>query len=145
MKRLHHEQLSTYLFLPQLLHTFVKTQHCFEMFLFIGISLPLDVWWHILPLFNLVIFNFWHFTYSVSGCGSLWVHLWNSLNVLELDVCSFPQIRDIFCHYFFTIFGKWVNATIHPALEPAFFSFNMLDISFCINKYCCTFSFLGFW
>ena len=35
-------------------------------------------------------------------CGSLWVHLvWNSLWPLDLDLCFLPQLKKVFCHYFF--------------------------------------------
>lgn len=93
------------------------------------------------PLLNLVIFNFWHYKYSVSWCGSL-------SSSLELSECPrtrclfFPQIGDIFCcHYFFTVFSISRLMPLYILLWNLLFSFNMLGISFCTNKYCCTFSF----
>lgn len=39
------------------------------------------------------VFNFWHFSYNVSWCGSLWVHLvWGSLCVLVWTSVSFCRL-----------------------------------------------------
>ena len=40
-----------------------------------------------------LVFNSWCINYNIFWCKSLWVHLWNSLRLLELEVCILPQAR----------------------------------------------------
>lgn len=40
-----------------------------------------------------MVFNFWHFNYNVSWCGSFGVHfIWNSRGFLDMDVCFLPRL-----------------------------------------------------
>ena len=46
-----------------------------------------------LVTFNVFVFSFSHFNYSVSWCGPYWVDLvWDSLCFLDLYVCFFSQV-----------------------------------------------------
>ena len=46
--------------------------------------------------------NFWHFNYSVSWCGSVWVHLvWVFLGFLNLMSSLFLRLGNLSAQYFF--------------------------------------------
>ena len=46
--------------------------------------------------------NFCSFNYSVSWCGSPWVHLvWDPLSFLDLDFCFFSNVKEVYNYYLF--------------------------------------------
>lgn len=48
-----------------------------------------------LPYYSPLAFNSCRFNCNVSRCGSLWVHIWNSLGSLDVDVCFLPHDGEV--------------------------------------------------
>ena len=54
-------------------------------------SLVTDSWFFSLAAFRILSFNFCHFNYDISWCGSVWVHfVWDPLCFLYMD--PFPSL-----------------------------------------------------
>ena len=48
------------------------------------------------------VFDFWQFNYNVSWYESFLIHLiWSFMCFLDLDVCLFPQLKNVLSYYFF--------------------------------------------
>ena len=67
----------------------------------------LCTWWStsFLLLSRFSAFDFWKSKYSVSWCGSLWVHLtFNLLSFLDVHTHILHYTGEVFSHYFFKFF-----------------------------------------
>ena len=71
-------------------------------------NLQIVLWGFITSCFSLAAFKILPlsltFDILIVMClsGSLWVHfICNSLGFLDLDICFFPQVREVSSHYFF--------------------------------------------
>nr|KAF6420660.1 hypothetical protein HJG59_009387 [Molossus molossus] len=89
-----------------------------------------------------------HFDDDVFWCGPLGVHLlWDSLCFLDLYVCFFHQVREVFCHYcfkqvfdfLFSLFSFWhlqdVNVGMLEVVPEAPYTILIFLDSFCCSDW----------